>query len=300
MPQLLTRQFPPPSLTELGDIWHELTASKVIGKGLEGKLRGLVRQHVLLNYTWNTGHTFWRGRILKTAGSQYGHLREMLWPPSVPHSPLGRANLHGEPILYVSDHVPTVVAELCGAKPSPMQFVGLEIRPGEQMRFMPIGEIWGIWNSGKSLATDSIEYAKTIHDILSACEPGEAERLARADQILFDAFAHPTFHEVTAIVANEVRLKLPEVDGIMYQSVKKTSGRNVAVQPYCAMAKCNVVAGFVADACSISTDGKCSLKAIEGLSGIENDGSFAWTGKMQTETQLAAFQPSLSISLFDI
>jgi hypothetical protein len=167
IPPHLTKKHPPLPLGVLESMQREIVSESRLGPELEAALRELVRTHPLLNYTWGTGHTFWRGRNRK-ASERYQDIPNMLWPKPEQASE-GRGNLVGESILYIADHIPTVIAEISNAKGNPMQFLALKIRPGKTMRFLPIGELAAIETRGHSLVAKDSESINAIRGILRAC-----------------------------------------------------------------------------------------------------------------------------------
>lgn len=287
MPANLTTQHAPLPLDVLLELRDSLTVGTAVNPRLETALRGLVQAHPLLNYTWESGHTFWRGR-LRNPSERHTTLKDMLWPPT-DRAGLGRSNLVGEPILYLSDHLSTAVTELSDDRGEPMQFIALEIRHTETMRFVPIGEMSEIVATGRSLVTPDPERAKIILGVLDACPPQDARRLILTDRLIFDAYSAPGRHEAASIIANEMRRKLPESDGVMYQSTKKAGALNIAMRPSSFLSKCHVVAGLTADFCAIGDAGKCRIEGIEPIVAVDERGTFIWSGVKQAHTQFPAF-----------
>jgi hypothetical protein len=117
----------------------------------------------------------------------------------------------------------------------------------------------------------------------------EVRRLVLADRILFEAFAMPGRHALASVIANEMRNKLPEFDGVMYGSTKKAGAKNIAMRPASFIAKCQIIAGFSADACAIEVAGECLLEGIEHITAVDADRKFVWSGVMQSQTQIHTF-----------
>jgi hypothetical protein len=88
-------QHPPLPLNDLLGLKAQIASGVPLGPEFEKELRGLIKAHPILSYTWETGHTFWRGRT-RANWARYTRLREMLWPPAIYAKP-GRSNLAGEP-----------------------------------------------------------------------------------------------------------------------------------------------------------------------------------------------------------
>lgn len=288
MPTNLTTQHPPLPLDALIGLKAQITSGVPLGPELEKALRALVGAHPLLSYTWETGHTFWRGRTRATS-VRYPRLQEMLWPP-IAYAKLGRSNLAGESILYICDHLPTAVAELCDNTGCPMQFIALEIRPAEAMRFAPIGELAAISVTGRSLVAKDQASVNTLRGVLDACPADHAQRLILADQLIFEAFSLPGRHDVASVIAHEIRNKLPDTDGVIYGSTKKAGAMNIAMRPASCVSKCQVIAGLAADMCRIGGDGKCKIEGIEPVSTIDHTGAFVWSGIRQSDTKIPSFE----------
>jgi hypothetical protein len=212
----------------------------------------------------------------------------MLWPPTA-NAKRGRGNISGESIFYICDHLPTAVAEI-SENGGPMQFIALEILPGEAMRFAPIGELAAINSTGQSLVAKDQASVDALRGVLSACPPNEVQRLTLADRMLFDAFSLPGRHDIASVIAHEIRHKLPETDGVIYGSTKKVGAKNIAMRPASCTAKCQVIAGLAADNCRIGDDGKCEIEGIEPISAVDDKGAFVWSGKRQTQTKVPAFE----------
>lgn len=292
-PTNLTAQHPPLPLDVLRHLQSEIATGASLDPKLEAALRALVRAHPLLNYIWETGHVFWRGRT-RGASQRYSRLGEMLWPPPAV-SRQGRSNLAGEPILYVGDHIPTVVAELSDGSGGPMQFIGLEIRPGETARFLPIGELANIATQGQSLVAKDHDSIRAVRGVLGACPGDEAQRLVLADSLIFEAFSLPGRHDFASVIANEMRSNLPDFDGVMYRSTKKPGALNVALRPTSAAAKFQVMAGLAADHCAIGDSGECRIEGIEPVTSIDASDAFVWSGMKQSHTQMQAFETPVAI-----
>jgi hypothetical protein len=295
MPTNLTTQHPPLPLDVLLKLKAQITSGVPLGPELEKALRALVRAHPLLSYTWETGHTFWRGRTRAT--SRYPGLQEMFWPP-IDYAKLGRSNLAGESILYICDHLPTVVAELSNNDGCSMQFIALEIRPDETMRFAPIGELSAISVTGHSLVAKDQESVNTLRGVLGACPANDAQRLILADQLIFEAFSLRGRHDVASVIAHEIRNKLPDTDGVIYGSTKKAGAKNIAMRPMSCVSKCQVISGLAADMCRIGDDGKCKIENIEPVSAIDDTGAFVWSGLRQSDTKIPSFNmPSVLLGI---
>jgi hypothetical protein len=287
MPTELTSQHPPLPLEVLVDLKTQIASGVSLSPALEKALRALVRAHPLLSYTWETGHTFWRGRT-RAIGERYAHLEGMLWPPTA-YAKLGRGNVVGESILYICDHLPTCVAELSDQHGCPMQFTALEIRPGDAMRFAPIGELVAISQTGQSLVAKDHGSINALRGVLKACPPEETRRLIIADQLIFEAFALPGRHDVASVVAHEIRNKLPELDGVIYGSTKRPGAKNIAMRPSSCISKCQVIACIAADKCLIADDSRCRIEGIEPASAVDDTGAFVWSGVRQFDTKVRAF-----------
>jgi hypothetical protein len=288
MPTNLTTQHPPLPLDVLIELEAQITSGVPLGPELEKALRALVRAHPLLSYTWEAGHTFWRGRTRATS-VRYPRLQEMLWPPAA-YAKLGRSNLAGEPILYICDHLPTAVAELSDNNGCPMQFIALKIRPAETMRFAPIGELAAISVTGRSLVAKDQDSVNTLRRVLDACPADHAQRLILADQLIFEAFSLPGRHDVASVIAHEIRNKLPDTDGVVYGSTKKAGAKNIAMRPTSCVSKCQVIAGLAADMCRTGDDGKCKIEGIEPVSAIDDTAAFIWSGIRQSDTKIPLFE----------
>ncbi|WP_092031750.1 hypothetical protein [Bradyrhizobium sp. OK095] len=170
-----------------------------------------------------------------------------------------------------------------------MQFIAIEIRRTETMRFVPIGEMSEIAATGRSLVTTNPERAKIILGVLNACPPDEARRLILADRLIFEAYSAPGRHDAASIIANEMRRKLPESDGVMYQSTKKAIALNIAMRPSSFLSKCQVIAGLAADVCKIGGVAKCQIEGVEPILAVDRQGLFVWSGTKQAHTQIPAF-----------
>jgi hypothetical protein len=296
MPANLTTQHPPLPLDVLIELRAQIASGASLRPKLEDALRTLARTHPLLNYTWETGHTFWRGRT-RAASERYPSLQEMLWPPPA-YAKIGRSNLVGESILYICDHLPTAVAELSDVNGCPMQFIALEIRPGETARFAPIGELAAIGTTGHSLVAKDDESINMLLGVLGACPADDAQRLILADQLIFEAFSLPGRHDIASMIAHEIRNKVPDLDGVMYGSTKKAGAINIAMRPTSCESKCQIVAGLAADLCRVEEGGKCKIDGIEPVAAVDDSGAFIWSEVRQSDTRIPAFKtPSLLYKL---
>jgi hypothetical protein len=117
-------------------------------------------------------------------------LQEMLWPP-IANAKLGRSNLAGESILYICDHLPTAVAELSDTNGCPMQFIALEIRPAEAMRFAPIAaaiDEVSVYDTDPTSGEALAQYARRVLETESR-QVGSLHETFEADTVIFTTTA---------------------------------------------------------------------------------------------------------------
>ena len=114
-------------------------------KAREAAVDRLLEHQPVLNYTYETGQTFWRARRLE-GDVRYAHDRDMLWPPVV--SGAGRAHRRGTPMLYVAAKRDTALAECDAEQGALFQLVGVKIKPDTQARLIPLGELFQVQRTG--------------------------------------------------------------------------------------------------------------------------------------------------------
>jgi hypothetical protein len=157
-----------------------------------------------------------------------------------------RANAAGKPVLYASRNPETVRSELGLVEGSLLQLVQLQTQPGECLRSYVIGEWDHIEKANLSMIGDTgmVEMAHTIAASVSY-ETMMCTVLVDAffaEQFRRDSKAHAEY-KITALISEVIfqQTAAMELDALIYPSVKRGFGFNIAIQPQSVLSKCRFV-----------------------------------------------------------
>lgn len=181
----------------------------------------------------------YRGRKLRDLAAPY-ELPQMLSPPKGKVSDFGRCQKPGDPVMYMSSNVETVMGELRAGIGDIVQIAEFEVIPKEGFLYSIIGEYDFVRRHNFSMF-GSEEGGKIVADFVRKMTEIGRLRLHMTDAFLaeeFRKFASTTHdYRITAAIAEEQYAQ--GFGGFVYPSVQHLGGMNFVLrQEHEAMAKC--------------------------------------------------------------
>lgn len=194
-------------------------------KGKHAFLYELISVHPLISCDYSKGTVFRRTRRLSKEHSPE-NISELLWNPS--ESNVGRANLQGRSVLYVSDRIETSLKE-ARAFDGYVSLSEFQIREGEKFRICPLGELLTIQRTGHAVFLNGSE--EVIQSMINACDEEDVKSLLITDSFLLKCFlAEDESYSLSSFIAETIFGKNSEIEGIGYSSVQQYRANNVAIR----------------------------------------------------------------------
>lgn len=170
-------------------------------------------------------------------GTDFEHIKQMGYPPAHRVSKYGRCNFPGESILYAANNPETSFLEIDFNDEKPCAvIVQFKLKGDERLRLLPIGELDHYRRHGKPRVT-SPNAAENLEAFLGPLEHYDRIAYQFVDAYLADYMSRVpdetterNLYEVTAGIAGAL-LQQPDVDGLIFPSVRHDGGLNYVIKP---------------------------------------------------------------------
>ncbi|CCJ50999.1 RES family NAD+ phosphorylase [Bordetella parapertussis] len=267
-PKTITEKFKPVELARLG-----LLLTNFQQKNLNERYQiidELVEAHALLSVTWGEGWRFRRARILENISAN--HVQDFLWPPNALAS-AGRANKAGQSVMYLADRIETALREI-RLDEGEVVLAEFSIRPGKNLRILPIGEMVFINRTGHGRLLK--EHGLALNDFMNACEHEEAQAYLITDAFLNEILSNDKDpYELSSYLCNALFKKYPDASVIAYPSAQQLGTINFAAKTENFWNSWGVasVSKFYAEHLA---QGFYTLKQRTNVTGIYTSGKLQW------------------------
>jgi hypothetical protein len=237
----------------------------------------MLAEQPLLGYAMGRGSFFWRGR--KCAGPDgWPTVSDLAYPPPG-ETTVQRLNNVGDPVLYASTRVLTVLTELDAQEGDFIHLIALRMKQGAGVHFMAIGDFYHIFKAGFSRLIGS-EGGGAVSRVLNDFGTQMGRRVIYVDaflsSLLADRQAYLNDYAQTRAFRYAVFRKIPQGEGFFYPSVRDTVGMNLAILPQAFDAKGQVVSSQVIEIVRKRDFGFFDFQYHRHAKWFEGDGTFAW------------------------
>src|SRR6266568_4971026 len=151
----------------------------------------LLAQQPLLGYAFGRGSFFWRGRRCPSE-SGWPNVMDTVYPPPT-LARVERLNDSGDPILYASTRLLTVLAELDVKEGEYIHLVALRMKQGAGVHFMAIGEFYHVFKAGFSRLISG-EADKALNRLINNFAPENGRSIVYVDAFLSNLLTDPKSH----------------------------------------------------------------------------------------------------------
>lgn len=236
--------------------------------------------HIFLTAVLPEDFTTLRGRYVRT--SPYEKAVEMgTRDPRTVHD-FGRCHNPQHPVLYASNNLETVYAELGADVGARIQVATIRKKPNEQIRYTCIGNMDHVRRHGKALLGDE-EEVKIVRDYWNTLSELERLRHNLVDAFFADKFRQPArySHEYKATSLFSKIIFGQGIDVFFYPSVGHLGGWNIAITPHAFERGFEIVSCEVNEVIDTPGYGIFASKPIFEHGSIQ-DGGFVWKTPSET------------------
>ncbi len=238
-------------------------------------LQPLFDLYEVISIELNRGSVFWRARL--TGQEPWPAVTQMGYPPAE-HTKAGRLNDDRTPCLYAATREETALIEV-GAKAGDLvQLVGFRARLETPIRIAVIGELLHVQKTGYLRLTGS-DPSKSLNQLLNSQGVEKGRRLLYIDaflsNLLADAEARDSGYARSRAVASML-YRDPNVDGIIFPSVRDSLGMNIALQPVPVDSKIQAVCCLHVKVTRVRAFGFIEYEVIREAVRVLPDGVFVW------------------------
>lgn len=228
-----------------------------------------------INFSIGRGSIYWRGRKCREPG--FNESRE-LWHPPPKLTPINRLNDEGQPCLYLSGKIETVLSELNVVPGEHVHVAGYRVLADKMLELAAIGELSHVQKIGYPRVT-GVDPGLTLAKILNGYPFEEALRILCVDSffgdILSNAEAGQNQYIHTRSLAYLVRHRYKAM-GLFYPSVKNQAGLNLAVWSSPAKEALHGVASIVVKVTRKLPYGFYDFDVIRTAIGESDSGEYNW------------------------
>jgi RES domain-containing protein len=193
-------------------------------------LQPLFDQYDVISIELNRGSLFWRARY--TEQEPWPTVAHVSYPPPE-HARPGRLNDENTPCLYAATREETALHEIGAKEGDLVQLVGFRAKLETPVRIAVIGELLHIHKTGYLRLTGS-DPGGSLSQFLNGQGIESGRRLLYIDaflsSLLPDTEAKNSDYIRSRAVASIIYLN-PNIDGIIFPSVRDPLGMNIALQP---------------------------------------------------------------------
>jgi hypothetical protein len=196
---------------------------------------------LLSKYVTSVGIPFKQFSMLRSRSTQRGmdfeNIKQMSYPPEHRVATFGRCNFPGQSMLYAANNIETsfLEIELNDKTPSAIT-LQFNLKEEEEIRLLSIGELNHYRRHGRT-RLDTPGAVEQLDNLLKPLDQYERIAYQFVDSYFADYFSRVrderterNLYEVTARIAGAL-LTQPDIDGIIYPSVRHAGGLNFAIKP---------------------------------------------------------------------
>jgi hypothetical protein len=267
------------TLDECESIFAEVRSSTSFDEAKK-TLRRLIVRDLYAIMSFDAGHSniLWRGRRCKGNGLPFATPADVSYP-SPAESRVGRLNDKGAPCLYASTKKETVFAELDLQPGEYVQLLGLKAKPGVPLRFIAIGELVHVYQTGymKMFGGDpGGALARLINSYDETTAHGMLYIDAFLGAVLSDVRGRDQDYRVSRAVAALAYETVPEAEGFYYPSVRTLVGTNVTMKTETYDRKFHAIASRLVHIRRRRLFGFYDHEVVSEALALSTDGTFIW------------------------
>lgn len=238
-------------------------------------LQPLFDLYEVISIELNRGSVFWRARL--TEQEPWKSVAKMGYPPAE-HAMPGRLNDRNTPCLYAATREETALHEIEAKEGDLVQLVGFRAKLETPIRIAVIGELLHVHKTGYLRLTGS-DPGMSLSQILNSEGIERGRRLLYIDAFLASLLADTEARSSAYVRSRAVASMLyrdPEIDGIIFPSVRDALGMNIALQPTPVDQKIHAVSCLHVRVTRIRAFGFVEYEVIREAVRVSPDGVFDW------------------------